>query len=687
MKNIQSHLLKLKNNDDTLLLRLKHLRGRHDQRDHAWNRGMGRGGTESSAASSHPKKAKVSAEQHRADIISLQKKVDAGEMTYHDMRNKLRDNRGYPPLPPRTRKQLVQDGKALAQAYSNVKPLSSIDIAQQAGISSLNNLNLEVQQEQARKSIEERIQLLETYGPIYRSLEPEILKLIDEQNDIFEQDISIAEAEVLVEALDARILELQRQKINGVSLTSTINSIIQTAISQLIDSSELPSVENPLETIKSTAKEARKLSLEYTRLLSALRKKRGDEQDVPNLVREFLEVHAQIDKYANQIASAIEQYRTEILDEKYGVKEVPQADRDLLEQLEKDYENVAEKSTNLWEKTEELEKLRYESLGFSRFQYLRDKDDVEEGIPGAKIIPYGNDEYSKQINNLKQEKQKLREEIGKAIDDRKKQSELVKKLKGESLSGIDKEKIIFLNIFESLAAENPVKAEFEDDGKIDLKSLEQEWFNLEERKKIISSVISMIPQEMFDNIRRNSNGQTKFGVTLAEYNSATERASAYADKNGNGRIRTGRKDTPQIMAHESLHLVQLWHGAMQEYLDIWAHHRVISSGESLTPLNDLLGTTVYDNDEISVKDSVDDPYTLKDYGKNLVTGISSYPEILTMAFNDLANPKFNAKDKELLRLAINAILRYLAPGTKTKSTLKERIKNLRGRHKQRKHNI
>jgi hypothetical protein len=117
----------------------KHLRGRHDQRDHAWNRGMGRGGTGSSAASSHPKKAKVSAEQHRADIVSLQKKVDAGEMTYHDMQNKLRDNRGYPPLPPRTRKQMVQDGKGLAQAQANVRPLTGVDIAGQAAGSTLAN--------------------------------------------------------------------------------------------------------------------------------------------------------------------------------------------------------------------------------------------------------------------------------------------------------------------------------------------------------------------------------------------------------------------------------------------------------------------------------------------------------------------------------------------------------------------
>jgi hypothetical protein len=102
----------------------KHMRGRHDQRDHAWNRGMGRGGGGTAAAASSPYKPKVNMAQHRADIVSLQKKVDAGEMTYHEMRNKLRDNRGYPPLPPRTRKQLVQDGKALAEAQANIRPLS-----------------------------------------------------------------------------------------------------------------------------------------------------------------------------------------------------------------------------------------------------------------------------------------------------------------------------------------------------------------------------------------------------------------------------------------------------------------------------------------------------------------------------------------------------------------------------------
>jgi hypothetical protein len=117
----------------------KHLRGRHDQRDHAWNRGMGRGGTGSAAASSHPNKAKVSEAEHRADIVALQKKVDAGEMTYHDMQNKLRDNRGYPPLPPRTRKQMVQDGKGLAQAQANIRPLAGVDVAGQAAGSTLAN--------------------------------------------------------------------------------------------------------------------------------------------------------------------------------------------------------------------------------------------------------------------------------------------------------------------------------------------------------------------------------------------------------------------------------------------------------------------------------------------------------------------------------------------------------------------
>jgi hypothetical protein len=102
----------------------KHMRGRHDQRDHAWNRGMGRGGGGTAAAAASKYKPKVNAAQHRADIVALQKKVDAGEMTYHDMRNKLRDNRGYPPLPPRTRKQLVQDSKGLAQAQADIRPLS-----------------------------------------------------------------------------------------------------------------------------------------------------------------------------------------------------------------------------------------------------------------------------------------------------------------------------------------------------------------------------------------------------------------------------------------------------------------------------------------------------------------------------------------------------------------------------------
>ena len=75
---------------------LKHLRGRHDQRDHAWNRGMGRGGDAGSSANTAQPTEQgvpvplVNATQYRAAIVDLQQQVDSGQITEFEKRNTLR---------------------------------------------------------------------------------------------------------------------------------------------------------------------------------------------------------------------------------------------------------------------------------------------------------------------------------------------------------------------------------------------------------------------------------------------------------------------------------------------------------------------------------------------------------------------------------------------------------------------
>jgi hypothetical protein len=81
-------------------IRLKHLRGQHDQRDHAWNRGMGGGGTgvELGPNQMGPVPTMQWYQKRRAEFSEM---VRNGEMTRTDMRNQLRELRGMIPKPSR----------------------------------------------------------------------------------------------------------------------------------------------------------------------------------------------------------------------------------------------------------------------------------------------------------------------------------------------------------------------------------------------------------------------------------------------------------------------------------------------------------------------------------------------------------------------------------------------------------
>ena len=75
----------------TINTRLKHLRGRHNQLDHAWNRGMGRGGGGVAPNQMGPLPTQ---DFYRKRKINLMNQMRAGEITQAEMRNELRSLRG-----------------------------------------------------------------------------------------------------------------------------------------------------------------------------------------------------------------------------------------------------------------------------------------------------------------------------------------------------------------------------------------------------------------------------------------------------------------------------------------------------------------------------------------------------------------------------------------------------------------
>jgi hypothetical protein len=109
--------------------------------------------------------------------------------------------------------------------------------------------------------------------------------------------------------------------------------------------------------------------------------------------------------------------------------------------------------------------------------------------------------------------------------------------------------------------------------------------------------------------------------------------------------------------HECLHAVQYnvsnyTNAPVNTTLQRWAQGRV--GVEQIQPLNTILGVTMFDANEVAYRDRVDDPYTLKYYGSYAAAG--GFSEVLTMAFTGLRD-SHNRKDKELLQVAIEAILK------------------------------
>ena len=72
----------------TINTRLKHLRGRHNQLDHAWNRGMGRGGGGADLAPNQMGPMPTQ-DFYRKRKINLMNQMRAGEISRNNIINQL----------------------------------------------------------------------------------------------------------------------------------------------------------------------------------------------------------------------------------------------------------------------------------------------------------------------------------------------------------------------------------------------------------------------------------------------------------------------------------------------------------------------------------------------------------------------------------------------------------------------
>ena len=96
--------------DKKILTRIKHLRGRHNQLDHAWNRGMGRGGGGADLASNQM--GPLPTQQfYRQQYAKLMEQRRSGQITREEMRSQMRNLRGIVETQPNNRLTLANELK------------------------------------------------------------------------------------------------------------------------------------------------------------------------------------------------------------------------------------------------------------------------------------------------------------------------------------------------------------------------------------------------------------------------------------------------------------------------------------------------------------------------------------------------------------------------------------------------
>ena len=92
MKNVFDRLEQMAR--ERIATRLKHLRGQHDQRDHAWNRGMGGGGGAGVELGPNQMGPLPTMQMYREQRLALMDQHRQGEITREEMRRQIRDLRG-----------------------------------------------------------------------------------------------------------------------------------------------------------------------------------------------------------------------------------------------------------------------------------------------------------------------------------------------------------------------------------------------------------------------------------------------------------------------------------------------------------------------------------------------------------------------------------------------------------------
>jgi hypothetical protein len=158
---------------------------------------------------------------------------------------------------------------------------------------------------------------------------------------------------------------------------------------------------------------------------------------------------------------------------------------------------------------------------------------------------------------------------------------------------------------------------------------------------LISSVVAMVP------MARNAQGDAlPHNITVTH---SMGRAQ-YLE----GRMRTHSE--PGTIVHETLHSLQEnhKHTDINTITENWALSRIV--GEKRRKLSVLKPEYDYAASEVAYKDKVDNPYTLKE-SKNDNGGKFVFHEVLTMAFTVKKDTPIQSRnDKDLLRVAIEAIL-------------------------------
>lgn len=661
-----------KTNIATVKERLKHLRGRHDQRDHAWNRGMGRGGSGSSAASSHPRKAKVSAEQHRADIVALQAKVDAGEITYHDMHNKLRDNRGYPPLPPRTRKQMVQDGKQLAQAQANVRPVASANISQQAAMSVSNNMLFT--DTETPQLFRDALNLVEVLKEHKRKHDEETIRLQGIVNDdsLDRGDRNLAERELRRHERNGPYGLSEDIILSEVSLRAVAAMLPETLYGTMISYRPTMISPNPLVEINNAAKKSREQAAKHKEIIQKLKDDaQNGGENLPQLMEDLITSHKQLTEMSNTIASAIEQHvrMSKAKNKSTHPNGIPMFLAKQAQDIEKRLDEIGKRQMAISKELDAKQIQRYQSMRKTENDYYNDqKNDT--------VAPLQNNEQSKAIEALTNESNKNRDEDEKLTKKLIEMNGWDSTLKSDMLSETELMAKVYGEIFDNLKHPDaiPVSIIFTNDLATSLDT-SKDKFSFKQKIALVRSVLGVIAPQSGDGVYTYSFGS-------ADDNDS--RAYFVADEESpEGTYHADANDSPAVVVHETLHAVQTYNWQLQRFLDKWAKKRVDESKERFTKLSEIFPGFKYEDNEVAVKDKVSNAYTLKKY-RNENQNISFF-EVLSTSFDSLFNDTEGMSDKEQLRLAIQALMQFFPVSeTKTKS-IYTRLKHLRGRHDQRDH--